>query len=195
MRMSCSAWRRASGVSFWPDSMRATSCTRACGVQFLHRRHRAALDLVLFHLIVMVGEAGDLRQVRHAQHLAGGGQPLQPAADTLRRAAADAGIHFVEDQRAAVLALRQARLQRQRDARDLAARRDLLERRAAPRPGSGRPGTPRGPRLSPTTPPAPPRCGTRCAPWPAWPVRLPPSSPACARPACAGRSRAAACAS
>ncbi len=68
--------------------------------------------------------------MRHAQHLAGRGQFLEPPPDAFGSAAADARIHFIEDQRAhgGGTGSREAGLERQRDARDLASRRHLLER-------------------------------------------------------------------
>ncbi len=48
--------------------------------------------------MLVVGLACDLRKVRDAQDLAALAELAQLAADDLGDAAADAGIHFVEDQ-------------------------------------------------------------------------------------------------
>ena len=62
------------------------------------------------------------------QHLGGFGQPLQPLAHRIGHRAADAAIHFVEHQRGGRRGLRQRHFQRQREARQLAARGDLGQR-------------------------------------------------------------------
>src|ERR1039458_5550907 len=79
---------------------------------------------------MMVGEGSDLRQVRDAQDLVGGGQLFEAAADSFGGTATNAGVDFVEDQGALGAArwVGQARLEGQRDARDLAAGCDLFQR-------------------------------------------------------------------
>jgi hypothetical protein len=47
---------------------------------------------------MMVGKARDLGQVRHAQHLVGSTQLLQPTPDRFRRAATDARVNLVKHQ-------------------------------------------------------------------------------------------------
>ncbi len=66
--------------------------------QFLDRCVGAAFRGVLFDGIMMIGEPCDLREMRDAQHLARCGELLQSPAHRFRRAAADAGVHFVEHQ-------------------------------------------------------------------------------------------------
>ena len=191
MRMSCSACFRASWSASGRRAFAPLPHARA-RVQFLQRRHRPAL---VSRFSTCSGGPRNWRsgQVRDAQHLVGRGELLQPAADALGRAAADAGVHFVEDQRAvAVFSLPRGRFSAPARCARSRRRRRPSRAAAAPRPGSGRPEIPRGPPRSPTTARARPRCGTRCAPWPGRPVRLPPASPTGARPACAGASRAAA---
>ena len=58
----------------------------------------AAIGLALFNDEVLIGEGGDLGQVRYAQHLLAAAQGLQLLPDGFGRAAADADIDFVEDQ-------------------------------------------------------------------------------------------------
>ena len=70
------------------------------GRQFLDRGDGAAVFGVFFDEIVVIGEAGDLGQVRHADHLVRAGELLETPADGFRGAASDAGVDFVEDQRA-----------------------------------------------------------------------------------------------
>ena len=71
---------------------------------------------------------GDLRAVGHRQQLALRGQPCQPVADGARHRAADAAVDLVKDHRRRAAFLRQRHLQRQDEARQLAAARDLGER-------------------------------------------------------------------
>nr|WP_269102408.1 inositol monophosphatase family protein [Mangrovicoccus ximenensis] len=78
---------------------------------------------------VMVAERGDLGRMGDDQNLGIAlGQRRQPAADRIRRGAADAAVDFVKDQRQAVAVGGQADLQRQEEARQLAAGGDLLQR-------------------------------------------------------------------
>ena len=51
-----------------------------------------------------VGEGGDLRQMRDAEHLAALGQAAEPHAQRRRRHAADARVDLVEDERLDVVA-------------------------------------------------------------------------------------------
>jgi hypothetical protein len=59
---------------------------------------------------------GDLRQVRHAQHLSRFGKRAELSPDHLRHGTADAGIHFVEHQARQVRRTQRRNLQRQADA-------------------------------------------------------------------------------
>src|SRR5205814_9730481 len=64
----------------------------AGAVQLLDRRHRTAASLALFDEIMVIREAGDLRQVSHAEHLVGGSELLETASDSLGGASTDAGV-------------------------------------------------------------------------------------------------------
>src|SRR5690606_2963211 len=69
-----------------------------------------------------------LRQVRDAQHLTLLREPGQAPADDLRDAAADAGVHLVEDERRHGRRSRAHDLERETDAREFPARRDARQR-------------------------------------------------------------------
>ena len=75
---------------------------------------------------------GDLRRVRHRQHLHARGKPREPLPDCVRDRAADARVDFVEDERRRRAAIGEHDFQRQHEAREFAARRDLHQR-ARPR--------------------------------------------------------------
>ena len=77
---------------------------------------------------MVVGERGDLGQVRHAQHLAARAERLQQAAHGRRDGAADAGVHLVEHERRDVRDVARRDLDRESDAGKLAARCDARER-------------------------------------------------------------------
>jgi hypothetical protein len=77
---------------------------------------------------MLVGARGDLRRMRHRHHLDLAGQPRKPRADRVRHRAADAGIDFVEHQRGRRAAVGQHHLERQQEARQLAAGGDLHQR-------------------------------------------------------------------
>ncbi len=95
-----------------------------------------ALHVRLADLPVSVAARCDLRAVGHDQHLRPARQALQAPAHGLGHGAADALIHLVEDhdRLALVLAAGQRRLHRQREARQLPARRHRVQR---PEGGSG----------------------------------------------------------
>ena len=71
---------------------------------------------------------GDLRRVRDGEHLHALGKPREPPADRLGDGAAGAGVDLVEDERRRRAAVGERHLQRQQEARQLAARRDLHQR-------------------------------------------------------------------
>ena len=75
----------------------------------------------------MVGLARHLGEVGDAEYLAALAELAQLAAHDLGDAAADAGIHFVEDQAGARRAARGGHLHREADAREFAARGHLRE--------------------------------------------------------------------
>src|SRR5690348_17436564 len=98
-------------------------------VERLHARQRAARPGRLRHLELLARVNRDLREVRDAEHLVVPPQGLQELAHDLRDAAADARIHLVEDERRHRRLAREEHLDRERDARELAAGGDLRERR------------------------------------------------------------------
>jgi len=71
---------------------------------------------------VAVGMCGDLRQVRHAQHLPPLAQRLQHPPDRCCHRAANAGVDLVEHERRHVANFAGRNLDRERHARELAAR-------------------------------------------------------------------------
>ncbi len=71
---------------------------------------------------------GHLRQVGHAKHLALLAEPPQRFADRLRHRAAHACVDLVEHERGDRRGFRRHQLERQADARELAAGGDLGER-------------------------------------------------------------------
>src|SRR5258708_4987074 len=80
---------------------------------------------------MVMGEAGDLRQMADAENLARLAQLTQVSADGFRGGSADAGVNFVEDEgviAAAAAAGVGGGLERQHDAGDLAARGNAVER-------------------------------------------------------------------
>ncbi len=52
-----------------PLIIRTSSSTRGLPVQWLHARHCSSVRHQLFNSILMIGEGGDLRQMRHAEDL------------------------------------------------------------------------------------------------------------------------------
>ena len=111
--------------------MRASSSWRCFGVEQLHRALRDAVAGGLADAIVRVALRGDLRQVGHAQHLALLAERAQLLPDDVGDRAADAGIDLVEHHRRHRVHAQRGDLDRQRDARQLAAGSDLAQRRAA----------------------------------------------------------------
>ena len=97
-----------------------------------HVRHRAGAVVGLGDHEVVVGERGDLGQVRDDDDLAAVGQPREPAPDLHRGLAADAGVDLVEDVRADGLLGGGHDLDGEHHARQLAA-----GGRAGQRPGLG----------------------------------------------------------
>ncbi len=73
-----------------------------------------------------VGKGGDLRQVRHHQHLTVLGETLQEAADRAGRLATESGVYLVEDERR--LLRPRNDVEREHHPRQLATRRDGGER-------------------------------------------------------------------
>ena len=120
--------------------MRASSSSRSFASERLHRALRHAVAGGLADAVVRVALRGDLRQVGHAQHLALRAERAQFLADDLGDGAADAGIDFVEHHRRHGIQAERGDFDRQRDARQFAARGDLAQRRAAAGRGWRRPG-------------------------------------------------------
>ena len=109
--------------------MRATSSTRLALVERGHAADRAALAVARFrHLEMMVAARGDLRQVRHAQHLTRLPELMQQTSDHFGDAAADPRIHFVEDQGRRRAGGARDHREREADPRQFAAGGDLRER-------------------------------------------------------------------
>jgi hypothetical protein len=90
-------------------------------IQDFDPRARPAVRDVLGHAQLMIRLRRDLWQVRHAQHLALAGEFVQLTSDHLGNGATYAGVDFVEDQAGEVSRLDGCHLQRQADARELAA--------------------------------------------------------------------------
>ena len=63
------ACRRAVALSGCPESIRESSTMRSSPVTRARARHRPALRLALGHENLLVREGGDLREVRHDEHL------------------------------------------------------------------------------------------------------------------------------
>ena len=94
----------------------------------------AAVERVLADEVVAAGPRRDLRRMRDRDHLRALREPRQPHADGVGDRAADAGIDLVEHQRRRRAAIGQHHLERQQEARQLAAGGDLHHR---PRPRAG----------------------------------------------------------
>ena len=95
----------------------------------MHARPRDDAVMPLGDQPVPVGARRHLRAVRDDQQLRLRRQPRQPLADRRCHRAADAAVDLVEDHRARAAFLGQRHLQRQDEAGQLAARRDLHQRR------------------------------------------------------------------
>ena len=93
----CSACLREVSVSLAPLNMRATSSVRSSPVMRRTLVRVRPAESFLLDQIVMIGKSCDLRQMGHAEHLIGAGQSFQLFAHGFGRAAADAGVDFVED--------------------------------------------------------------------------------------------------
>src|SRR5262245_20446249 len=91
------------------------------------RRVRPAVRHPLRHHDVMLGERGDERQMRDAEHLTRAPELSELLPDHLGDGAADPRVDLVEDEARAAIFARGERLQREHDARQLAARCDLRE--------------------------------------------------------------------
>ena len=139
------------GVRFAAARLRQPECQPSASVRDELRAARHPLDLlateqivelldarvrgVAGHLLdpeVRVRDARDLRKVRDGEHLRALGEALQRRRDRVRRHAADPRVDLVEDERLAA----GHRRERERDARQLAARgrvRDRRERQAGVR--------------------------------------------------------------
>ena len=100
-----------------PPSMRASSSTRSGADKAREIARHAVAAARLGDAEVRVGERGDLREVGDAQHLPPRPEGLQQASDGRGHRAADAAVHFVEDQRGNMSGLRPDDLDRERDPR------------------------------------------------------------------------------
>src|SRR5439155_19451664 len=125
-----------------PSGARRTRSAAYRGKELLAAEHALELDLPrpgrelldagvrrvardLLDAEMPVGERGDLRQVRDRDDLRALGEALEDAADRVCRLAADPRVDFVEDEGLAAC----HRRDRERDPRELAARRRLCDRR------------------------------------------------------------------
>ena len=143
-------------ASVTPPPAAASACARAssvtCGARehagdllAAARRRRARWTLVrvtrpswLFSISRwLVAARRDLRAVGDDQHLAALGEPVQPLADRAGDRAADAAVDLVEDHRRRAALLGQRDLEREDEARQLAARGDP-DQRPERRAGIGR---------------------------------------------------------
>ncbi len=88
----------------------------------------ALVEGILGNEQMLVGAGGDLRGVGHGHHLHLAGQACEPRADGVGDRAAHAGVDLVEHQRRRRTAVRQHDLERQQEARQLAAGGDLHQR-------------------------------------------------------------------
>ena len=104
--------------------MRTSSFTTPCSGQLLDAG-QARIAGLLHDPEVAIGERGHLRQVRDADHLRVPAQRPQLVAERTRREAADAGVDLVEHERLAPVRAARRQPQRERDARELSARRAL----------------------------------------------------------------------
>ena len=100
----------------------------ALAVQPLDLGDGPAVPLALADPELGVGMGRDLREVRDAQHLVAAGQRPQAAPDRVGAAPADARVHLVEHEGRRRVRLGEDLLDRQRDARQLAAGGDPGER-------------------------------------------------------------------
>ena len=123
---SSRACRRACADSPTPASIREISFTRASSSSSAALATVRPVDFVLRHQHLRVGEGGDLREVRHAQHLVLPAQRRQRAPDRGPGLAADPRVDLVEDE--GRRRLRQHDAQREHRPRELAAGRGLRER-------------------------------------------------------------------
>ena len=89
----------------------------------------------LADLPVVRAARGDLRRVGDDEDLRALPERLQPAADGVGGGAADAAVDLVEDQRQAGGAGAEADLEREQEARELAARGDAVDRAGGRRRG------------------------------------------------------------
>ena len=127
-RSSASAAACASSPAPSPPSIAASSRVRSSGPSRVASRRRSPAGLPLADHDVRVGVRGNLREVRHAQHLVVAAQG--PEALPQRRCvpAADPGVDLVEDEERRLVGRGQHDLQRQRQPAGLTSRRDSRQR-------------------------------------------------------------------
>jgi hypothetical protein len=97
-------------------------------VERLEAGARRPAGRLLAHPHLVLGLRRHLRQVRHAQHLPGHSEHAQLPTDHLGHRAADPGVHLVEHEAGQVERIQRGHLQREADARELAAGGDLGQR-------------------------------------------------------------------
>ena len=132
LRRCCSnssrACARVFAVTSAPASIRASSSIRAPPDELRQLARHLRRGRRSWSREMMIRVRGDLRQMRHAQHLARVRRAPAASADGRRHGAADAGVHFVEHERRDVADFARHDLDRERDARQLAAGRDARQR-------------------------------------------------------------------
>ncbi len=111
-----------------PASIRAISSILAGSRERLDLRAHRLRVAALGHPEVRIGECGDLRQVRDAEHLPARAQCLEEPSDRRGDRAADAGVDLVEDERRHFADLAGRDLDGERDPRQLAAGGDPGQR-------------------------------------------------------------------
>lgn len=98
--------------------------------EFVDGGDDAAFLLAFGDQIVVIGEGGDLGEVRDAEDLLSSSEAIQAFADAFGDGAADAGVDFIEDERGRhglPFDVADAGLQGEGDAGEFAAGSDLLE--------------------------------------------------------------------
>ena len=121
-RSSSAAWRQRR-LRHRAPAEHAGHLRHAPGrLEALHAHAGAARGDPLLDSVLHVRQTGNLRQVGDAEDLAPRRDRPQPLADGAGRAAADADVDLVEDQRRHAVGLRERRLEREHHPRELAAR-------------------------------------------------------------------------
>ena len=121
----CAFQRRFSDVRTADDARQL--CLSALQIKRLHSRKGPPVALPLGDEQVGIGKRRDLWQMGHAQDLLAQRHLMQLLRNALRRPAGNTGVHLVKNQRRHMVFLCQHILERQHDARQLAAGSDLVQ--------------------------------------------------------------------